>query len=49
MYTLGLTNYLIDDGQPRTKPHLHVRKVKPNHFLKTILSPGLAAIYQVVS
>ena len=28
--TLGLTNDLIDGGQPRAKPHLH--KVKPNHI-----------------
>ena len=44
--TLGLTNDLIDDGQPRAKPHL--RKVKPNHVLKTVFSPRLATVYQVV-
>ena len=32
MCTLGLTDDLIDGGQPRAKPHLH--KAKPNHVLK---------------
>ena len=32
--TLGLTNDLIDSGQPRAKPHL--RKTKLNHALKTV-------------
>ena len=32
--TLGLTNDLIDSGQPRAKPHLH--KAKLNHVLKSI-------------
>ena len=36
--TLGLTNDLIDGDQPRAKPHL--RKVKPNHVLKTVLALG---------
>ena len=44
--TLGLTNDLIDDGQPKAKPNLH--KAKPNHVLKTVFSPRLAAVYQVV-
>ena len=44
--TLGLTNDLIDGGQPRAKPHL--RKVKPNHVLKTIFSARLATVFQVV-
>ena len=44
--TLGLTNNLMDGGQPRAKPHL--RKVKPNHVLKTVFSPRLATVYQVV-
>ena len=44
--TLGLTNDLIDGGQPRAKPHL--RKAKPNHVLKTIFIPRLATIYQVI-
>ena len=44
--SLGLTSDLIDSGQPRAKPHL--RKVKPNYVLKTILSPQLATVYQVV-
>ena len=43
---LGLTSGLIDGGQPRAKPHL--RKVKPNHVLKTVFSPRLATVYQVV-
>ena len=43
--TLGLTNNLIDSGQPRSKPHL--RKVKPNHVLKTVFTPQLATVYQV--
>ena len=34
--TLGLTNDLIDSGQPRAKPYLH--KVKPYCF-KTVFSP----------
>ena len=42
--TLGLTNNLIDGGQPRAKPHL--RKAKPNHVLKIVFSPRLATIYQ---
>ena len=45
-YTLGLTNDLLDGGQPRTKPHL--RKAKPNSALKTVFSPRLATVYQVV-
>ena len=44
--TLGLTNDLIDGGQPRAKPLL--RKVKPNHVLKTVFSPRLATVYEVV-
>ena len=44
--TLGLTNDVMDGGQPRAKPHLN--KVKPNHVLKTVLSPRLATVYQVV-
>ena len=32
--------------QPRAKHHL--RKAKPNHVLKTIFSPRLATVYQVV-
>ena len=44
--TLGLTNDLIDGGQPRAKPHLH--KAKPNHVLETFFSPRLATVYQVV-
>ena len=43
---LGLINNLIDGGQPRAKPRL--RKVKPNHVLKTVFSPWLATVYQVV-
>ena len=45
---LGLTNDLIDGGQPRAKPHL--RKVKSNHVLKTVFNPrlGMATVYQVV-
>ena len=35
--TLGLTNDLIDGGQPRAIPHLC--KAKPNHVLKTVFSP----------
>ena len=46
MYTLGLTNDLIDSDQLRAKPHLH--KVKANHVLKTVFSPWLATIYQVL-
>ena len=42
--TLGLTNDLIDGGQPRTK----ARKAKPNHVLKTGFTPRLATVYQVV-
>ena len=45
--TLGLTNDLIDGGQLRAKPHL--RKVKPNHVLKTVFGPRLATIYQVLA
>ena len=41
--TLGLTNDMIDGGQPRVKPHLP--KVKPNHVLKTGFSPQLATVY----
>ena len=44
--TLELTNNLIDGGQLRAKPHL--RKAKPNHVLKTVFSPRLATVYQVV-
>ena len=44
--TLGLTNGLIDGGQPRAKPNL--RKAMPNHVLKTVFSPRLATVYQVV-
>ena len=44
MCTIGLTNDLIDGGQPRAKPHLHVRKVKPIHVLKTVFSPRLAIV-----
>ena len=42
--TLGLTNDLIDGGQPRAKPYL--RKAKPNHVLRTVCSPWLATVYQ---
>ena len=45
--TLGLTNDLIDGVQPRAKPH-RLRKVKPNHILKTAFSPRLASVYQVI-
>ena len=45
--TTGLTNDLIDGGQPRAKPHL--RKAKPNHVLNIVFSPRLATIYQVVA
>ena len=38
--TPGLTNDLIDGGQPRAKPHL--RKAKTNHVLETVFSPRLA-------
>ena len=41
MCTLGLTNDLIDGGQPRAKPHL--RKAKPNHVLRAVFSPQLQA------
>ena len=44
--TLRETNDLIDGGQPRAKPHL--RKAKPNHVLKTVFSPRLATVYDVV-
>ena len=44
--TIGLTNDLIDGGQPRAKPHL--RKAKPNHGLETAFSPRLATVYQAV-
>ena len=44
--TLGLTKDLIDGGQPRAKPHL--RKAKSNHVLKTVFSPRLVTVYQVV-
>ena len=44
--TLGLTNDLIDGGQPRAKPRL--RKAKPDHVLKTVFNPQLATVYQVV-
>ena len=40
--TLGLTKDLIDGGQPRVKPHR--RKAS----LKTVFSPRLATVYQVV-
>ena len=48
MYTFELTNALIhvNGVQPRAKPHLF--KVKPNHILKTVFSPRLATVYQVV-
>ena len=46
MCSLGLTNNLIDGGQPRAKPHL--RKVKPNHVLRIIFSPQLADVYQAI-
>ena len=38
MCILGLTNDLIDDGQPSVKPHLH--KVKPKKFKKPFFAPG---------
>ena len=44
--SLGLTNDLIDGSQPRAKPHL--RKAKPSHVLKTVFSPRLATVCQVV-
>ena len=44
--TLGLTNDLIEGSQPRAKPH--PGKAKPNHVLKTVFSPRLATVYQVV-
>ena len=44
--TLGLTNDLIDGGQPRAKPHLC--KVKPSHVLKSVFSSQLATVYQAV-
>ena len=44
--TLGLTNNLIDGGQLRAKPCL--LKAKPIHVLKTVFSPRLATVYQVV-
>ena len=43
--SLRLTNDLIDGGQPRAKPRL--RKVKPNHVLRTVFSFRLATVYQV--
>ena len=42
----GLTNNLIDCGQPRIKSRL--RKAKPNHALKTVYGPRLATFYPVV-
>ena len=33
MCTLGFTNNLLDSGQLRAKPHLHVRKAKQNLVL----------------
>ena len=41
-----VTNDLIDGGQQRAKPHLC--KVKLNYVFKTIFSPRLATVYQVV-
>ena len=46
MSTLGLTNDLIDGGQLRAKPHLC--KANQNHVLKTVFSPRLATVYQLV-
>ena len=48
--TLGLSNDLIDAGQPRAKPGpiCYGYKVKPNHVSKTVLSPRLATVYQVI-
>ena len=43
---LGLINNLIDGGQQRDKPHL--RKAKPDHVLKTVFSPRLVTVNQVV-
>ena len=40
--TLGLTNNLIDGGQPKAKPHL--RKAKPNHVLKSVFSSQLKSL-----
>ena len=34
--TFGLTNDLIDGGQPRAEPHL--RKAKPNHVFQPVFS-----------
>ena len=45
-WTLGLSNNFIDGGRPRAKPRL--RKVKPHHILKTVFSPRLATVYQVL-
>ena len=39
--TLGLTNDLIEGGQPRAKPR--IRKAKSN---QTIFSPLLSTVYQ---
>ena len=44
--TLELTKDLIDGGQPKAKRRLC--KAKPNHILKTVFSPRLATVYQVV-
>ena len=44
--TIGLTNDLIDGGQPTAK--LRLRKAKPSHVLKTVFSPRLATVYHVV-
>ena len=44
--TFGLTNDLIDGGQPRAKPQL--RKAKLYHVLKPGCSPGLTTVYYVV-
>ena len=36
----NLTNDLIDGG--------HLSKAKPNYILKTVFSPRLATVYQVI-
>ena len=38
----GLTNNLIDGGQPRAKPHL--RKAKPNHVLALGWPPSIKSL-----
>ena len=43
---LGLTNDLIDGGQPRAK--LHLCKVKPNHILKAVLALGWSLLVNPV-